>query len=113
MFLSTMNRTARALALAVFGAEMVMRMVPPGTHDWGKFVTPEELERFVETDPWSVDLANRSQSHDDGSSSVPPSWSLSKVSGMQYNPLTGTWHENELDSEVNYIAYMANREGLQ
>jgi ubiquinone biosynthesis O-methyltransferase len=109
MFVSTMNRTARALALAVFGAEVVMRMVPPGTHDWGKFVTPEELERFVETDPWSVDLANHDQTPD-GSSPTPPLWSLCKVSGMQYNPLTGTWHENELDTEVNYIAYMSSRE---
>ena len=98
-----MNRTARALALAVFGAEVVMRMVPTGTHDWGKFVTPEELERFTETDPWSVDSANLKR---DGLKTA-PSWSLRKVSGMQYNPLAGTWHENELDTEVNYIAYMA------
>ena len=103
MFVSTMNRTARALALAVFGAEIVMRMVPPGTHDWGKFVTLEELQRFVETDPWSVDLANRGSAY----TRSEPTWSLRKVSGMQYHPVTGKWHENELDTEVNYIAYMA------
>ena len=42
MVMATLNRTAKAFALAVVGAEHVLRWLPPGTHDWSKFVTPEE-----------------------------------------------------------------------
>jgi 2-polyprenyl-6-hydroxyphenyl methylase/3-demethylubiquinone-9 3-methyltransferase len=48
VMISTQNRTLRALALAVVGAEYVLRWVPRGTHDWSKFVTPEELEDAAE-----------------------------------------------------------------
>jgi 2-polyprenyl-6-hydroxyphenyl methylase/3-demethylubiquinone-9 3-methyltransferase len=43
MFTATINRTARALALAIYGAEYVLRWLPRGTHDWHKFLTPEEI----------------------------------------------------------------------
>lgn len=43
MFTATLNRTARAMAFAVIGAEYVLRWLPRGTHDWNKFVTPEEI----------------------------------------------------------------------
>ncbi len=45
--LSTLNRTWRSLALAKFGAEYVLRLLPVGTHDWRKFVTPAELGRHA------------------------------------------------------------------
>ena len=44
MVVATLNRTAKALATAVIGAEYVLRWLPRGTHDWSKFVTPEEVE---------------------------------------------------------------------
>ncbi len=106
LFVSTMNRTARSLALAVFGAEVVLRMVPPGTHDWGKFVTPDELRKYVESDPWSVEAARAPALQADGAPEHRP-WALKTVSGMQFNPVTNAWVENELDSEVNYIAFAA------
>ncbi len=43
MFTATLNRTARSWALAVIGAEYVLRWLPRGTHDWNKFLTPEEV----------------------------------------------------------------------
>jgi len=43
MFTATLNRTARAYALAVVGAEYVLRWLPRGTHDWRKFLTPDEI----------------------------------------------------------------------
>ncbi|HVE20729.1 MAG TPA: bifunctional 2-polyprenyl-6-hydroxyphenol methylase/3-demethylubiquinol 3-O-methyltransferase UbiG [Acidocella sp.] len=46
LFLSTLNRTARSYAVAKFGAEYLLRLLPVGTHDWQHFVTPEELGRF-------------------------------------------------------------------
>ena len=42
MMVATLNRTAKAFALAIVGAEHVLRWLPRGTHDWKKFVTPEE-----------------------------------------------------------------------
>ena len=44
MILATINRTLKALALAIVGAEYVLRWLPVGTHQWDKFVTPNELE---------------------------------------------------------------------
>ena len=46
LFLSTLNRTARSYMVAKFGAEYLLRLLPVGTHDWRRFITPEELGRF-------------------------------------------------------------------
>ena len=48
LFLSTLNRTVKAWALAIAGAEYVLRWLPAGTHQWDKFVTPNELEIAME-----------------------------------------------------------------
>ncbi len=45
VILSTLNRTLRSFAAAIVGAEYVLRWLPVGTHDWEKFITPDELER--------------------------------------------------------------------
>ncbi len=47
LFSATINRTARALAFAKFGAEYVLRWLPRGTHDWNKFLTPAELKALI------------------------------------------------------------------
>jgi 2-polyprenyl-6-hydroxyphenyl methylase/3-demethylubiquinone-9 3-methyltransferase len=48
LIMSTLNRTAKSFALAVVGAEYVLRWLPRGTHDWRKFITPDELTRHME-----------------------------------------------------------------
>jgi 2-polyprenyl-6-hydroxyphenyl methylase/3-demethylubiquinone-9 3-methyltransferase len=48
MFAATLNRTLKSFALAIVGAEYVLRWLPRGTHQWDKFVTPDELERAIE-----------------------------------------------------------------
>jgi len=48
LFVATLNRTAKSFALAIVGAEYILRWLPRGTHRWGKFVTPNELEIAVE-----------------------------------------------------------------
>ncbi len=68
LFLSTLNRTLRSLAIAKVGAEYVARLLPTGTHDWRRFVTPAELDRaarlaglrLVATQGMSYDLRTRS-----------------------------------------------------
>ena len=48
MIVATLNRTLKSFALAIVGAEYVLRWLPRGTHQWDKFVTPDELEAALE-----------------------------------------------------------------
>src|SRR5205823_7390535 len=52
--LATINRTFKSLALAKLGAEYLLRWIPPGTHDWNRFVTPQELSTAIENAGLSV-----------------------------------------------------------
>lgn len=88
--MSTINRTAKSLAIAIVGAEYVTRMVPIGTHDWNKFVTPNELSMMIESQ--SVGLI------------------LRRKQGlvMSVDPFTQgqlKWHLDDADLDVNYIVH--------
>jgi 2-polyprenyl-6-hydroxyphenyl methylase / 3-demethylubiquinone-9 3-methyltransferase len=76
---STINRTKRAYAMIILGAEYIMRLLPRGTHDWQKFVTPDEFGNHLASAGLTV----------------------SERSGMIYNPLTDHWRIGE-DLAVNY-----------
>lgn len=76
---ATLNRTLRAFALAIVGAEYVLGWLPRGTHDWRRFLRPEELEREMR----AVDLIPRSRV------------------GFRYAPLSDRW-EMSADLGVNY-----------
>lgn len=81
VFAATLNRTAKAFALAIVGGEYVMRWLPRGTHNWRKFVKPSEL----------VDgLAGGGIE-------------MLELTGVVFNPLTGTWSRNPRDLDVNYM----------
>lgn len=80
MIVATLNRTLKALALAKVGAEYVLRWLPAGTHDWRKFLKPDELRGFLAGEPVHVDGPY----------------------GVTFNPLTGQWSTSR-DSEVNYM----------
>lgn len=81
LFLATMNRTLKSFALAIVGAEYVLRWLPPGTHTWSKFVTPKELERAVEATGLEV----------------------LDACGMVFDPLRGSWSLRNGDLDVNYL----------
>jgi len=81
VFVSTLNRTLRSLAVAKIGAEYVVRLLPAGTHDWRKFVKPEELAAMGR----KCGLR------------------LTDLSGMTYDPSRGTWRASG-DVSINYIA---------
>ncbi|MDI4656191.1 bifunctional 2-polyprenyl-6-hydroxyphenol methylase/3-demethylubiquinol 3-O-methyltransferase UbiG [Xanthobacter autotrophicus] len=87
LVLSTLNRTAKSFALAIVGAEYVLRWLPPGTHRWEKFITPEELEATLA----AAGFAARE-----------------KV-GLAYEPLSGDFRLTG-DLSVNYFV-VAEREG--
>jgi 2-polyprenyl-6-hydroxyphenyl methylase/3-demethylubiquinone-9 3-methyltransferase len=82
MIVATLNRTAKSYALAIVGAEYIMRWLPVGTHDWRKFVRPSELARSLRTANMKIET----------------------LAGLTYNPLKETWSLNERDLDVNYIA---------
>lgn len=80
MIVSTLNRTLKSFALAIVGAEYVLRWLPRGTHRWDRFVTPEELRGVLE----AAGLVQR------------------EIRGMVYNPLTDVWSLGR-DTDVNYL----------
>ncbi len=80
MIVATLNRTLKALALAKVGAEYILRWLPVGTHDWNKFLKPNELRDFLSEVPVTVDGPY----------------------GVVFNPLTGRWTESS-DVDVNYM----------
>ena len=81
MFIATLNKTFKSYIFAIIGAEYVLRWLPIGTHDWEKFVKPDNL----------VSLAINSN------------LKLKKLSGMKFNPIIDNWSLSN-DKSVNYIA---------
>jgi 2-polyprenyl-6-hydroxyphenyl methylase/3-demethylubiquinone-9 3-methyltransferase len=81
LFLSTLNRTRRSWAVAKVGAEYLLRLLPVGTHDWHKFITPTELAQFGRT----------------------AGLRLADSAGLSPDPLGGGWRTSR-DLAVNYLA---------
>ena len=80
MVWSTINRTPKSFALAIVGAEYVLRWLPRGTHDWRKFLKPSELCGYL-----------RKQHMD-----------LTDISGMVFEPFTRKWRMDARNVSVNY-----------
>lgn len=81
MICSTLNRTAKSFALAIVGAEWVLRWLPKGTHDWRKFITPEELGTLIAAA--GMTQVDRK--------------------GMVFDPLRQRWSLSPRDLSVNYV----------
>lgn len=80
LFASTLNRTLKSFALAIIGAEYILRWVPQGTHQWEKFIKPAELQDYIAAAGLKV----------------------IDSSGVTYNPLTGRWRTSS-DMDINYM----------
>lgn len=87
LILSTINRTVKSYALAIVAAEYVLQWLPRGTHQWERFVTPDELARHVA----AAGLA------------------APRFKGFVYSPLRDTWSLSS-DTDVNYLAAAAKPE---
>ena len=80
MFTATLNRNITSYIKAIVGAEYILRWLPIGTHDWNKFVKPEELEEIlIKKNFFTVD-----------------------IQGLSFNPLRKKWKRSN-DLSVNYI----------
>ncbi len=78
---STLNRNPKSYVMAIIGAEHVMRWLPKGTHEWSKFITPDELfELMTKAGLNPVDRK-----------------------GFQFNPITWSWRISDRDLSVNYV----------
>ena len=80
MFTATINRSFSSYLKAIIGAEYILRWLPIGTHDWNKFIKPEELERYLSNEKFST----------------------LDVKGLKFNPLINKWKISK-DLSVNYI----------
>src|SRR5215813_10129041 len=83
LFLSTLNRTAKAFALAIAGAEYLLGWLPRGTHDWRKFLKPAEVVNGLRRG--GIDAQ--------------------EIVGVVYSPLNRAWSINKRDLDVNYMLY--------
>ena len=81
MFVATINKTLKSYIFAIVGAEYVLRWLPIGTHEWEKFVKPEDLKKIL--------LKNN--------------LSFNKLDGMNFNIVKNEWSISK-DTSVNYIA---------
>ena len=81
MFVATLNKTLKSYVFAIVGAEYILRWLPIGTHEWEKFLKPEELISLLKENNLNVD----------------------KIDGMKFNLLTNKWSVSS-DKSVNYIA---------
>ena len=82
VFFSTVNRNAKSYAMAIIGAEYIMKLLPKGTHDFKKFIRPAELDQWIR----QAELKTR------------------HISGMTYNPFTGHCVLSD-DVDINYLVH--------
>ncbi len=87
MICSTLNRNPKSFMMAIIGAEWVMRWLPKGTHDWAKFITPDELFALIRQA--GLDPVDKK--------------------GMVFNPVSWRWSISERDLTVNYVTASVKR----
>ena len=81
MFIATLNKTLKSYMFAIVGAEYILKWLPIGTHDWNKFIKPDELIKITKIN----------------------NLKLEKLDGMNFDLLTNEWNLSSNNS-VNYIA---------
>ena len=80
MFTATLNRTFTSYLKAIIGAEYILRWLPIGTHDWNKFIKPEELEKYL----------------------MEKKFKTLDIKGLEFNPINSKWKRSD-NLSVNYI----------
>ena len=81
MFIATINKTLKSYMFAIVGAEYFLRWLPIGTHEWEKFIKPQDLKNILKNN----------------------NLVLSKLDGMHFNIFKDEWNISK-DTSVNYIA---------
>ena len=81
MFVATLNKTLKSFIFAIVGAEYILKWLPIGTHEWDKFIKPNELVEILEKN----------------------NLKLEKLDGIKFNLITDEWKLSS-DKSINYIA---------
>ena len=81
MFVATLNKTLKSYVFAIVGAEYILRWLPIGTHEWEKFIKPDDLRNILKKN----------------------NLELNRLDGMKFNILTDKWRISN-DKSINYIA---------
>ena len=81
MFVATLNKTLKSYLFAIIGAEYILKWLPIGTHEWEKFVKPDDLIKILKINNIKLD----------------------RIDGMKFNIITDKWNISQ-DKSVNYIA---------
>ena len=81
MFVATLNKTLKSYVFAIIGAEYILRWLPIGTHEWEKFLKPEELTSILKKNDLNLD----------------------RIDGMKFDILSDKWNVSS-DKSINYIA---------
>ena len=81
MFVATLNKTLKSYLFAIIGAEYILKWLPIGTHEWDKFVKPDDLIKIA----------------------IKNNLKLKKIDGMKFNPIFDQWNISN-DNSVNYIS---------
>jgi len=87
MLCSTINRNPKSYMVAIIGAEHIMRWLPKGTHEWNKFITPDELVELIKTA--GLEPVDRT--------------------GFVFNPIAWSWSLSDRDLSVNYVTASVKR----
>ena len=86
MFIATLNKTLKSYVFAIVGAEYILRWLPIGTHEWEKFIKPDDLTNILKKN----------------------NLELNRLDGMKFNIITDKWRISS-DKSINYIAkYIKN-----
>ena len=81
MFVATLNKTLKSYVFAIVGAEYILRWLPIGTHEWEKFIKPDDLKNILKKNNLELNL----------------------LDGMKFNIFTDKWRISS-DKSINYIA---------
>ena len=81
MFVATLNKNLKSFLFGIIGAEYILRWLPIGTHDWGKFLEPRDLENILINNDFLAD----------------------ETVGMKFNLISNKWYQST-DTSVNYIS---------
>ena len=81
MFVSTINKNLKSYIFAILGAEYILRWLPIGTHDWNKFLTPQDLENITNNNNFLTD----------------------ETVGMEFNLFSNKWLQSS-NTSINYIS---------
>ena len=81
MFVATINKNLKSYVFAILGAEYILRWLPIGTHDWNKFLTPQDLEIITNKNNFMTD----------------------EIVGMKFDLFSNKWNKS-YDTSVNYIS---------